>query len=373
MKRKSISMLLAILVAVMSLASCTGKTVERTYSVMQDPKFDAVFLDVSIEDFKASGFQFGDSCSVTFSNGLTLEDIPFFSGYYVRAGMPLIVGYPGYEHIAVTRNNLGLWTEGGLTDGDTATVTLHEAGKYRNVQDTLSQSYSNDRDDYRDDAQFSNFRALSGGDLKGDFLYRGASPVDDQKNRAAITDGLLEKNGIRFILDLADAEEEFLSYQKEDGFSSSCAARLYEEGFAVLLDMGANYSSDEFKQKLAGGLREMLSAEGPVYIHCLEGKDRTGFVCFLLEALAGASDDELRDDYMKTYENYYGITKDGSPEKYDAVVSLYFDAFAIHLRGTEQPEVPGPADRSQDAMQYLLNAGMTESEIEALRSMITKG
>ena len=37
------------------------------------------------------------------------------------------------------------------------------------------------------------------------------------------------------------------------------------------------------------------------------------------------------NDYMMTYENYYGITKQDNPEKYDAVVSVYFDAFAAFL------------------------------------------
>lgn len=116
----------------------------------------------------------------------------------------------------------------------------------------------------------------------------------------------------------------------------------------------------------------MLTAEGPVYIHCLEGKDRTGFVCVLLEALAGAGYDEMLDDYMKTYENYYGITKTGSPEKYKAVVSLYFDAFAAYLHGTEDLDALTSADYSQDAVNYLLDAGMTADEIAALRNMITK-
>ena len=47
----------------------------------------------------------------------------------------------------------------------------------------------------------------------------------------------------------------------------------------------------------------MTGQEGPCYIHCTEGKDRTGFVCLLLEALCGANYGELRDDYMTTYAN----------------------------------------------------------------------
>ncbi len=372
MKKRGAAILLAVLTVIMTLSACGSKTVKQTYNVLQDSKYDSVFLNVSIDDFLASGFHFGDSCDISFSNGLTFEDIPLFSGYYVRTGMPLIVGYPGYEYISVTRNNQGLWTDAGLTENDTAVVTLREAGKYLNEQEALSQSYSNDKDEYRDDIQFANFRALSGGSLKEGFLYRGASPVDNQKNRAASANALLEKNGIRFILDLADSEEEYLGYRKESGFSSFYAAALYDEGSTALLGMSSSYGSEAFKQKLTGGFRKMLSAEGPIYIHCLEGKDRTGFVCFLLESLAGASYEEMLSDYMKTYENYYGITKEDDPDKYNAVASLYFDAFAAYLHGTEDCDELASADYSQDAVDYLLDAGMTADEIGALRILITK-
>ena len=338
---------------------------------MEDEKFGSVYLDVSIEDFMAAGFQLGDSCDVHFSSGMTLEDIPFFSGYYVRYGLPLVVAYPGYEYIAVARKNQALWPDTGLAENDTATVTLRQAGKYLNEQEALCQSYSNDIGDYRDAAQFANFRALSGGSLKDDYLYRGASPVDNQKNRASVSDALLEENGIRFILDLADSEEEYLGYLESPGYASDFASGMYDAGYMALLDMSADYAADDFRQKLAGGLKSMLSCEGPVFIHCLEGKDRTGFVCFLLEALAGASYDEMLQDYMMTYENYFGITKQDSPEKYDAIAALYFDDLTTFLHGTE--EHGATDDYTQDAVNYLHASGMTAEEIDALRDMITKG
>lgn len=373
MKRRITAIILAALMSVTALTACGGKTEKNTYAVLQDNKFDSVYLNISIDDFLASGFHFGDSCDVSFSNGLTLEDIPFYNGYYVRAGKPLIVGYPGYEYIAVARKDKGLWTDAGLTEKDTAVVTLREAGKYLNTQETLSQSYSNERGDYRDDIQFANFRTLSGGDLKDGFLYRGASPVDNEKNRAATVNSLLEKTGIRFIVDLADSEEDYLGYRGKDDFSSFYAAGLHDDGCAALLDMNSSYSTDVYKHKLASGLKKMLSAEAPMYIHCQEGKDRTGFVCLLLEALAGASYDELLCDYMKTYENYYGITQEYTPDKYDAVVFVYFDSFVAYLHGTEDIDVLTSADYTEDAVNYLLDAGMTADEITSLRNMITKG
>ena len=46
-----------------------------------------------------------------------------------------------------------------------------------------------------------------------------------------------------------------------------------------------------------------------LYVHGLEGKDRTGFMCAVLQMLCGASYEEILEYYMKTYENYYKITK----------------------------------------------------------------
>ena len=80
----------------------------------------------------------------------------------------------------------------------------------------------------------------------------------------------------------------------------------------------------------------------------------------------------MRSDYMKTYANYYGITREDSPEQYDAVVCLWFDAFAAYLHGTEDEATLPSADYAQDAVNYLLDAGMTADEIAALRDMITE-
>ena len=370
MKRKITALIAAVVTAAMLFTACGAKPLQKTYDILQDEKFGGVHLLTSIDDFTAAGFQLGDSCDISFSNGFTLEDIPFYSGYYTRSGAPLIVGYPGAEHVVVTRNNEGLWEYAGLKDNDTAVVTLNERGKYLKVENALDLICSNDRADYQDDAAFANFRAMRGGRLKENMLYRGGSPVDDSRNRAAVTDRLLKENGIGLILDLADSEEDFRSFIEKDGFCSHYSEGLYEEGRVVLLGLGINFASDEYMEKLAEGLRRMMTADGPVYIHCTEGRDRTGFVCMLLEGLAGASYEEMVTDYMKTYENCYGITKEGAEEKYDTIVELYFDAFAACLCGTEDKEVYLCADYEQCAEEYLLKAGMTAEEIDELRGMI---
>ena len=349
-----------------------GDDLGPVLTVTKDEKFGAALLSVDQASFEALGFQLGDSCDVVFSNGYTLTDVPYFNGYYVRNGAPVIVAYPGDPNVRVTLNNLGIWEQAGLSDGDGVEITLLRSGKYAAVQEALGQSYSFEREDYPSDEAFCNFRALSGGSLKEDFFFRGASPVDNSRGRAAFTDALLGKTGVAFVIDLADSEEDMEGYLADPDFKSGYTKNLYETGADVLLDMSSSYTSDAYAQKVAEGLRAALVSDGPFYVHCMEGKDRTGFVCALLEALAGATFDEMKRDYMTTYENYFGVTKEETPEKFDAIVDLYFVPFMEFLHGTQDLETLKAADYREDAAAYLQNGGMTGEEIASLRALITE-
>ncbi len=343
-------------------------------TVVKHERYDAAVTDLTTDDFANAGFAFGDSCDVVFSSGYVLTDVPYFDGYYVRKSEPVIVAYPKDPFVDVANNNSPLWSISGLSDGDTVTITLNTPGKYRSTYEALSQTYSVDRADYATDEQFSNFRALRGGNLKDNFLYRGASPVDNSRNRAAITNSLLEQYGITDILDLADTDANMEKYFASSDFSSEYARNLYEQGADVVLGMASDYDASAYKEGVAKGMRHLIANGGPAYIHCMEGKDRTGFVCMLVEALAGASYDEMCADYMTTYANYYGITADGTPERYDAIVSLYFNDLTSYLGtlgGLSEDELK-ETDYTQSARRYLLSCGMTDDEIDQLVALITK-
>lgn len=343
-----------------------------TGTVSKDPKYDCAQTSFTAEDLEAAGFQLGDTVDISFGNGFTLSDVPYFNGYYVKTGDPVLVAYPNNEFVLIAYNNGQLWTKSKLEDGTGVTITLNAAGEEAATQEALGQVYSTDRDDYASDEQFSNFRALTGGNLKQDFLYRGASPVDNSRNRAAITDGLLKNSGIKSIIDLADSDDDIQSYFAAADFDSPYAQSLYEAGDTVTLAMSSSYGTDEYRAGVAKGFRFLIKHGGPAYIHCMEGKDRTGFVCMLLESLAGAGYDEMLADYMKTYENYYGITKDGTPDRYEAVSSLYFATFAEFLLGVPEGSDLQNGDYATAARNYLLDAGMTNKEIDRLTALICK-
>lgn len=337
--------------------------------VIHEEEFGGIYIDLSIDDFNALGFDYGDEVSIYFSNGYKLENIPYYNGYYTKAGEPLLVAYPGYPYIeAAFKDGDSLWTVADMAEGDTADISLISKGKYLGIQNARDIHYSNDRSLYSSDEVFANFRSVNAGNISKNILYRSASPCDNKFDRAKYVDKLMQETNIRFVLDLADDKEQIQNYISGDDFDSPYFLSLHDEEYVIPMALNTNFSSVEFHEKLAYGLRAMSTHEGPYLIHCTEGKDRTGFVCMLLEALCGASYDELIDDYMITYKNYYGITKESDPDKYEIIVS---DVFLPRLQFiTGENTDPAKADLSKCAEEYLKNAGMTNSEILEIKKSL---
>ncbi|HJJ39349.1 MAG TPA: tyrosine-protein phosphatase, partial [Methanocorpusculum sp.] len=222
-----------------------------------------------------------------------------------------------------------------------------------------------DKTKFANDEEFTNFRALSGGNITKDYIYRGASAIDNLGKRVADVNTLLEKHGVKTLIDMADTPETIEKMQAKEGHSAPYFDKLYAEGNVVALGMSTAFASDEFKQKIAAGFREILARDGPFYIYCLEGKNRTGVAAILLEALAGASREELIADYMQTYTNYYKITQKNNPEMFDRIVELKFNE-VLNAVSNGNPS----GDIRSDVRSYLISGGMTEEEIDALTAKI---
>lgn len=347
---------------------------EVSYSLTRDAHYGSTCLNTSIEDFRAAGFTYGDSVDVVFSNGTRIEDIPYYNGYYGKTGDLLMIGYPGNGCVNISYNcGESSWDRWGLSADDTATVSVHEAGKYRSVQELFAAEYSNDRSDYADDSVFANFRSLSGGAIKENTFFRGCSPLDNTYNRAGYVDALMRDRDIRFVLDLSDSADEVEGFMASDAQAGgSLFAELSEAGNAVMLGLTSAYRTQEYAQSLADGLRAMMKTDGNCYIHCIEGKDRTGWVCVLLEALSGADYGELERDYMLTYENYYGISRDETPDKYQAYKECRFDDMIEYLARTDAAADVSAEALYEGACAYLEYAGMSPDEIRKLAAFLTE-
>lgn len=357
--------------------------------IEHESEFGGVYIEMSIDEFNALGFEYGDSVDVVFSNGYELKDIPYYNGYYVDAGKPLLIAYPGYEYIKAAVNygddlwntaelKIGethehedcLYDDADLEEHDTASVYLNEKAKYRKIQEARDISYFDEREKYETDEIFANFRNIHMGEIREGVIYRSASPCDNQHNRATYVNDLIEEAAVNCILNLADNEVKIERYINADGFSCDYFLSLYNDGKVIPLALNMNYMSDEFASKIADGFIRMSEIDGPYLIHCTEGKDRTGFVCMLVEALAKADYESIKDDYMLTYDNYYKINEEKDPEKYQTILESNLDAMVKFIVNDDSIDYKN-TDLSSYARAYLNKAGMSDEQIDAFLNKIS--
>lgn len=221
----------------------------------------------------------------------------------------------------------------------------------------LAKRRSKDRADYPHltDEEFANFRAVSTTGMGRGKLYRSSSPVHPWGNRDLIADNAARAAGIKTFINLADTEKKLRGYK---GFQSS----YYSTQNIICLDLNWKYQSDVFRQRLAKGLRFMAHNQPPFLVHCSMGKDRAGFVCAILEALMGASAEEITADYLVSFYNYFGIrphTREYDFVAHNEIRSSLAAAFAV--------KDISKADLAAAAERYLLRIGVPATDIKALR------
>ena len=370
MKNKIIKLLLVFLL-LFTLIGCNKKISTGFLPVIKDDEFGDIYVVISKDDFFDLGFELGDSVDVEISNGVTLKDLPFYDGHYGYRGDELVISYKSYPYIKINSNSIGnTFNKYNLDENkDTIKITLKQRGKYLKGQESFSISYSNDRNEYDSDVAFANYREMVGGNLKEKTFYRSASPCNDINSRAKYVDSLMSKDNIEYIIDLADNENKISSYL-EQNVDNPYWKQLYANNKVYLAGMNADYGGEDFINKAANVIRAILQNDGPFLIHCTEGKDRTGYICALIEILADASLDELINDYMITYDNYYNINKDTDIDKYDRFIKIQLFGFLNYLCGQDCGEEVKENELKHYAEEYLKKGGLTQEEIGALKEKL---
>ena len=240
------------------------------------------------------------------------------------------------------------------------TITLKEKGGYREEWLIRQLVRTNERADYAHltDEEFANFRVIETTGMGKGVLYRSSSPINPALGRNTYADKAAQDAGIKTIVNLADPSNTYEG--SENLYYNSCQV--------IYLSLGMNFNSELNLNGLAEGMRFIINNDGPYLIHCNEGKDRAGFVSALLECLMGASLDEVIDDYMITYYNYYGVEED--TEKYDAVVN---NNLIKSLNETFKVDDVYKADLAKEAEDFLMeDAGLTADEVAALKAKLGK-
>lgn len=246
-----------------------------------------------------------------------------------------------------------------------ASITLCDGPKViyglSNTLHNLRLFYGHENYPRLSDEQYANFRNIATSGMGRNALYRSSSPIRTSLRRNYEADAAGRAAGIHTFLNLSDDPKTMKRYRGYDRsyYSSQnvCASLL--KGYIL--------SSDN-RRALIAHYRYMISHEGPYLVHCIYGKDRTGFACALLECLMGADQREIVEDYMATYYNFYGIEPNTDLYNYISriIVKQLGNAFKTQRFSL------GWADPSECARRFLLDNGMTDKEIDMLKRRLAK-
>ncbi|MCR4622358.1 MAG: tyrosine-protein phosphatase [Clostridiales bacterium] len=343
-----------------------AEEISVTGKVTEVEKYGHALLDVTIEDFTKLGFELGDI--VTVKAGTYEGDMPYFNGYYVEKGEYMLRAYPGHTCIAVCINYGKFAETAGIGIGDEVTVSLKQKAGALTVQEINNLVYTDAREDYASDEEFANFREVALGSIAPGRFYRAASAIDNKHNRAAFADKFIEAAGVNAVMNMANTDEELAALLTAEDFASPYYKALAEGGKVIALGMPVNFSSDEFAEGIVKGLTFLSENEAPYMVHCTEGKDRAGFASMLIEALMGASEEEIVKDYMQSYVNYYSV--EAGSEKYDMIAEKNVMEMLRTVAGLEKGASLEGADLAKAAEAYLLAHGMDAAAIEALKTKL---
>lgn len=264
------------------------------------------------EEMKQAGFEYTDLINITIGNETVIDSIPFLTSYNETGFLdPTFVDYnaKGTDYgFGLLGGNFSRII-GGKT-GDQITMTLAKKDGYKDMYEILKSVYPDERRSGETAEEYANFRMINTSGIADGIIYRSSNPLNCTSNpgRYRVVDSLAQEKGIKTEIDLADTEASIEKYMATEGYASTYCPQLYREGNVLPCGLSADFFGEDFKKKVGDAIKFMIAHEPPYLIHCNEGKDRCGFVSLILEALAGADIEEIRNDYMVTMLNFYKIS-----------------------------------------------------------------
>lgn len=327
-------------------------------SIQTVDKYGNVSTDITVEAMDRAGYAKGDILSVT------VGDVPLTAPYVdtysdVDRGEYLVRSSGDIVALAISYGNFA--TKTGSDVGTPITLVLSAKEGYLAEYEIRHLEKSQERADYSSDEVFANFRPINAGHIAPGRVYRSANPVLEDA-RAPYAAKLTEQAKIKTVLNLADSEESMAPHLAAVPYYQ----QLVAQGSVITLSMGVDFYAPDFIARLKDGLVFMIAHEGPYLIHCNEGKDRAGMVAAVLSALMDASMEEIVEDYMLSYENYFHVEK--GTRQYAAISTIIVDLFTEMNGG-----VPVSDPHVRHVVEgYLENTvGLTKNQIARLKDRLS--
>lgn len=396
--KERLLILLSLPIACLAFSCNKAKpVVETKVHEVTMPAFGNVNFEITHNEFVKAGFNYNDIVEVTFHNyDGSGRDISYEVAYvtnYNEVGYycPCLCNYEGKgERFDIAFGMSPLKDHSSILVGKPVTITMKEKNGYAKIRNLVEVSKKLTYEELDEDNHaFANFRDVATVGYISDFinprrLYRGSSPFNNKDNpddRHHVADRLLGGYGIHTEISLSGTDEKIAAYmeQRKKDYKESPTVKLYETKYEEEMknrkfyseDLGTDYftireNNDVGKcgGDLCRGIFEYISVRckdgdvpQPVYIHCNEGKDRTGFFVMILEALAEVPVNEIVNDFMATFKNYYNISRPNNRIVYDAIANLTIYRFIYSIL------IDNPVEQLPNVKWYEFNA---KQEVERI-------
>lgn len=199
--------------------------------------------------------------------------------------------------------------------------------------------------------------------VKQGMVYRGGgiNPVTiNNKVVSAITEQGLKDAvndlGIKTELDLRGSVEA--GGLEKSPLGDGVNYLLINAPYYIDTNHGINATSGGYREGLLTELQTFANKDNyPVYVHCSLGRDRTGTLIFLLEALAGMSREDIECDYYASFFSYVGTADGGMTNVRRAFNNLY----------SYIEDGYGAGNLKEGAEKFVLELGLTQDEINSIR------
>ncbi len=248
--------------------------------------------------------------------------------------------------------------------------------------------YPTECESYENPIQFANARGFDCQNCKENVIFAGASPWYEWNGRAFVASEVGRELGVGYEVNLECDKDGWNYYNKKHiDFTNIAKSRkdahflkLRANGDYIAIAMPGERDDVDYGKSIVVALKGMINywrkngQNKPIYIHCTEGRFRTGDLLSILYLLAGEDIESVREKFLKSASNYFG--KEATQrEGYDVGA---FDVFvkSVGKFGVSDEGALFNAETVNDRIdivkKYLISNGMKESEIKELISFIKK-
>lgn len=185
-------------------------------------------------------------------------------------------------------------------------------------------------------------------------IYRSSRLNENETKDLLITDSgikeMLEVLGVKSELDIRRTDNN------ENGGITSSPLGSEVNYFSVPMNSGGNCIILN-KEVLKDAFSVLGDKDNyPIVIHCSIGTDRTGMLCFLINALLGVSEEDLYRDYL--FSNFGNIGRSRS----FSIIGKYIDTVKLASGKT----------LAERTFNYLLSLGVSEVDLNNLIKIMTE-